>query len=88
MTNEINQAQAAKKAIVEWIQAHSKKPDECLTETTPIFEAGHLDSIGVLELIFLLEELSGQEVDVEDLDPESFRDIKSIFRTFIAPYLK
>jgi len=86
--SELNSEQSARKAIRDWIQAHSKKPDESLTETTPIFEAGHLDSIGVLELIFLLEELSGQEVDVDDLDPDSFRDIESIFRVFIAPHLK
>jgi len=87
VTSEFGSAQAAQKSIRDWIQAHSKKPNEPLTDTTPIFEAGHLDSIGVLELIFLIEELSGQEVDVEELDPDSFHDIESIIRIFIAPHL-
>ena len=87
MTLETDPAQAARNSIRDWVQAHSKKPDECITATTPIFEDGHLDSIGILELIFLLEELSGQEVDVEDLDPDSFQNIESIFRIFIAPHL-
>lgn len=68
--------------VWEWIRNHSKASGEPLEYDTPIVESGHLDSAGVLELVFYLEELSGREIDVDELSPESFTDINAISRNF------
>lgn len=55
-----------------------------LRDDTPILEDGIITSMDVMELIFLLEELRGAEIDVEQLDPAALRSIDSMCRTFFA----
>ncbi|MEM9622934.1 MAG: acyl carrier protein [Pseudomonadota bacterium] len=74
----------AREALQDWISNNSKNPTAPLDFSTPIIESGHLDSAGVLELIFLIEDLSGEEIDVEELDAETFRDINTIYNEFIC----
>ena len=71
--------------VWEWIKRHSKATDMPLEYDTPIVESGHLDSVGVLELVFFLEELSGREIDIDELSPESFSDINTINQHFLEP---
>jgi acyl carrier protein len=82
--SEIESEGDMRQQIWEWISQHSKAPDQALAYDTPLIESGHLDSAGVLELVFFLEELGGREIDVDDLNPESFADINSISRNFLA----
>ena len=82
--SEIESEGDLRQQIWEWISQHSKAADQVLEYDTPLIESGHLDSAGVLELVFYLEELSGREIDVDDLNPESFADINSISRNFLS----
>ncbi len=67
--------------ILERAQASS---DQSLKNDTPVLEEGLLSSLDIVELILFIESLKGGEVDVEDIDPESFRDINTIYEAFLA----
>ena len=45
-------------------------------------ENGILKSIQVIDLILFVEEISGQEIDVEGLKPGAFKDIDTIIKNF------
>ena len=53
-----------------------------LTDQTHLFENGILKSIQVMDLILFVEEISGQEIDVEGLKPGAFKDIDTIIKHF------
>ena len=53
-----------------------------LTDQTHLFENGILKSIQVMDLILFVEEISGQEIDVEGLKPGAFKDIHTIIKNF------
>ena len=53
-----------------------------LTDRTHLFENGILKSIQVMDLILFVEEISGQEIDVEGLKPGAFKDIDTIIKNF------
>ena len=53
--------------------------------TTQLWEAGYLDSFGLIEAIAFLEELTGHPVQVGADDLPSFFTMKGIFEGFVAP---
>lgn len=53
-------------------------------DTTPILEARHITSLQVPELLLLIEELRGEEVDVLDLRAGDLRDIDTIVERFFS----
>jgi acyl carrier protein len=74
-----------KQRLCTWIFERAKdKPDD-LKDDTPILEMGILSSLDVVELILFIEHLLDDEVDMEDLDAESIRDVNSIYGTFFTP---
>lgn len=75
----------AKKELRNWIVDRAKdKPDE-MKDDTPILETGILSSLDVVELILFIEHLLDDEVDTDDLDAESIRDVNAIYGTFFSP---
>jgi acyl carrier protein len=52
--------------------------------TTQLWEAGYLDSFGLIETISLLEDLKGQPVEVGAEELPSFFTMKGIFEGFVA----
>ena len=74
-----------KQQLCAWILDRAKdKPDD-LKDDTPILEMGILSSLDVVELILFIEHLLEDEVDTEDLDAESIRDVNAIYATFFLP---
>lgn len=73
-----------RKQVRDWIYGRAKDKPARLEDTTPILEEGILSSLDVVELVLFLENLRGAEVDVDALQPESFRDVDSIWKTFFA----
>lgn len=75
-------------AVAEKLRAfvceHSEQDTSGLTDQTPLFENGLLKSIQIMDLILFIEELSGNEIDVERLQVGTFRDIATIVRGFFA----
>jgi acyl carrier protein len=69
--------------VRRWLAAHARCAAP-IDDDTPILELRIIDSLKVLELVLLVEELTGRPVTVEQLVPGSFRDVDSICRTFFA----
>jgi acyl carrier protein len=76
---------AVKNLLRAWIAQKSGKlsADE-LTDTTPIVEQRILSSLHVAELLVYVSELRGAPLDVEDLRPGVFRDVRTIYATFFS----
>lgn len=55
-----------------------------LRDDTSLLACGLIDSLRLSELILLLEELSERPIDVEQLQPGSFRDLATIRRVFLG----
>lgn len=53
-----------------------------IDDQTPILEDGYLDSANLLELIYLIEEMTDTELDLDEIQPEIFRNIDTICTHF------
>lgn len=67
-----------KKEIKNYIIEASLSDAKDIKEDTMIFDAGLLDSMGLLFLIEFLKEEYDVEVNDEELNPENFESINSI----------
>lgn len=67
-----------------WILQHSKKKIQAeeLTDTTPVIDSGLLSSLDIAEFVLYIESLRGSEIDVDDLDPEVFVNVDTMWQTF------
>lgn len=76
---------AVKRRLREFVVERSGKvrPEE-LADDTPILERRLITSLQVLDLILLVEELSGRALDAQSLKPGVFRDVDTIYRSFFA----
>ena len=52
--------------------------------TTQLWQAGYLDSFGLIETLSLLEELTGHPIQIGADDLPSFFTMKGIFEAFVA----
>jgi acyl carrier protein len=52
--------------------------------TTQLWQAGYLDSFGLIETLSLLEELTGHPVQIGADDLPSFFTMKGIYEAFLA----
>jgi len=59
-----------------------EKTESAIAEQKHLFENGILKSIQVMDLILFVEEISGQEIDVEGLKPGAFKNIDTIIKNF------
>jgi acyl carrier protein len=76
---------AVKRRLREFVAERSGKvrPQD-VADDTPILERRILTSLQVLDLILLVEELSGRALDASRLKPGVFRDVDTIYRSFFA----
>lgn len=76
---------AVKRRLREFVVERSGRvhADE-VADDTPLLERRILSSLQVLDLILLIEELSGRALDASRLKPGVFRDVNTIFRNFFA----
>ncbi len=69
----------------EWIAKHAKKalmPD--FSDETPLLEMGILSSLDVVEFMLFIENLRGDEVDPDAIEPEAFTSINTVYAAFFA----
>jgi acyl carrier protein len=71
-----------KKQLRDWIYGRAKDKPATLDDQTPVIEHGILSSLDVVELVLFIENLRGTEVDVDALEPASFRDVDSMWKSF------
>ncbi|MFC7813303.1 MULTISPECIES: acyl carrier protein [unclassified Streptomyces] len=71
--------------IIKWIR--SKNPDlqTEITGDTDLIESRLIASVSFLEFVALLEELSGEPIDVGSLDVNDFRTLDRISAKFLVP---
>ncbi len=67
-----------------WIIERSKSGIETLDDQTPILDSGILSSLDVVELVLFIESLRGEEVDVDDIEPESLTTVDTLYETFFG----
>lgn len=58
--------------------------DGVIEPTTQLWEAGYLDSFGLVEMLSFLEELLGRRVEIGADDLPSFSTMEAIYRGFVA----
>jgi len=73
-----------KRALRDWIVDRAKDKPADMKDDTPVLETGILSSLDVVELILFVEHLKDAEVEVDDLDAESIRDVNAIYSTFFT----
>jgi hypothetical protein len=71
--------------VINWIR--SKNPDlqTEIAGDTDLIESRLIASVSFLEFIALLEELSGEPIDVGSLDVSDFRTLDRISAKFLMP---
>lgn len=67
----------------EWVIRGGRIRREDLRDDTPLIESRVITSLRVMDLILLIEDLTGRRVDVARLTPGLFRDIDTICRNFL-----
>lgn len=68
-----------------WILEHSKAPGRVeLTDQTPILETGLVSSLDIVELVLFVEELLGEEIETDEIEPEVFASVDSLWVGFFA----
>lgn len=72
-------------ALRRWVRDHSPAPvGHDFTDTTPLIASGHLTSLQVTDLLLFVEELRQEPLDPASLRPGVFRDVDTIYATFLA----
>lgn len=68
-----------------WIAKHAKKalaPE--FNDETPLLEMGILSSLDIVEFMLFIENLRGDEVDPDAIEPEAFTNINTLYAAFFA----
>ncbi|WP_442505069.1 phosphopantetheine-binding protein [Novipirellula sp. SH528] len=69
-------------AITEWLSINSLEPaiHMQIFANTNLFEAGAIDSLGLVQLIDHVNDVSGYELDLLEVDPDDLTTIAGICR--------
>jgi hypothetical protein len=79
----VSEEARAREAIRSWVLSTSGRIEPAaLGDDTPIFSKAVLESVHVMDLILLIEELSGRPIDVEKLRVGVFRTVDAIVANF------
>ncbi|HJL18869.1 MAG TPA: hypothetical protein RMH99_24615 [Sandaracinaceae bacterium LLY-WYZ-13_1] len=73
-------------ALREWILEHAKSPPKGgdLTDQTPLLETGLLSSLDIVEFVLFIEELREEEIDTDEIEPEVFTSVDTLWDGFFA----
>ncbi len=69
----------------DWILKHAKTaPSSAFSDQTLLLEEGILSSLDIVEFVLFIESLRGEDVDVDDIEPEVFTSIDTLVAAFFA----
>ncbi|MFE5597708.1 phosphopantetheine-binding protein [Streptomyces coelicoflavus] len=68
-------------AVREFILGRNPKLDQ-LSDELDLIDSRAINSLAFVEFIFLLEELTGESIDPEDLDLDDFRTLSALEARF------
>jgi len=73
-------------AVEGWIRSKKRGPGDVRIEPdTDLIENRLIDSLDFAEFLFFLEEITGKEIDLETVDVNAFRTLRSIEARFLDP---
>ena len=73
------------RAVEAWIRSKKRTPGEVqMTPDTDLIENRRIDSLDFAEFLFFLEELTGTEIELESVDVNAFRTLRSIESRFLS----
>lgn len=78
--------QEIKQKLRDWILDRTKLTGakDALTDDTPIIDAGFLSSLDIVEFVLYIEDLRGDEIELEYLEPEVFTSTNTMYQTFFT----
>lgn len=70
-----------------WLLEHAKSPVDPskFTDQMHLLESGLLNSLDVVEFVLYIEELREEEVDPDEIEPEVFTNVDSLWGAFFEP---
>jgi acyl carrier protein len=72
-------------ALRQWIlESGSRVDDGALQPDTNLFEEDYIDSLGVMSLIVLVEQLRGAPINEKDMSVQNFVSLRQMEKTFFA----
>jgi len=74
--------QAIRQQLKDWIVSTTDTKGCTFDDSTELISAGILSSISILELILLIEELSGNPVDATELQLGDLQSIDAMYENF------
>lgn len=76
--------QEVRARLRQWILAHAKGGVTELTDQTRILESGMISSLDIVEFVIFIEELRGEEIATDDIEPEVFTSVDTLWEGFFA----
>ena len=73
-----------KEQLRVWIAEQAEVDASLIADDTLVIDEGYLSSVTILDLMFLIEDLSGATIDATELDPNSFESVNSIMASFFG----
>ena len=68
-----------------WIVKHTKAASKtAFTDETHILEEGILSSLDIVEFVLFIESLRGEDVDTDDIEPQVFTSINTLYAAFFT----
>jgi acyl carrier protein len=69
----------------DWILERAGADSDRLTDNEmPILDEGLLSSLDIVEFILFIESLREEEVDIENIEPEVFTNLRTLYDAFFA----
>lgn len=75
----------SRQRLRDWIIRTGRIAPGELADDTPLLEKRVIGSLQLMELVLLVESLTGKPIDVERLTPGCLRDVDTICRNFLEP---
>lgn len=69
------------KPVVDWLRERNPTVEE-IPEDLDLIENRLIDSLGFMEFILLLEDLIGRELQLDQIDVDQFRTLRSLREHF------
>ena len=77
--------QEVRAKLRDWIAKHAKKSLTAeFNDQTPVLELGILSSLDVVEFVLFIENLRGEDLDPDSIEPEAFTNINTLYLAFFA----
>ena len=75
---------APKEQLRVWIAEQAEVDASLIADDKLVVDEGYLSPVAALDLMFLIEDLSGTTIDATELDPNSFESVNSIMAQFFG----